>query len=155
MDQSSWQNAVSDGQSRDCRGDSHDALAGHGVGLLIHPLDIPEALVLVLVIWTHHNGDDVHVQPQPRAERGAHILECGRKAGTDELGKVLMLVALDLLNDVVGNEVGAHLHGIVKQDVLDREIEQVRSVVDSKRDNGSVVVGEDSRDTDIESLKYV
>src|SRR6187551_3230599 len=94
---------VSDGQSHDSRGGSHDAFAGHGIGLLIHPLDIPETLVLVLVIWTHHNGNNIDIQPQTRAQRGAHVLECGRKTGTDELGKVLVLVALNLLNDIVGN----------------------------------------------------
>ena len=134
-------------------GNLHDALAGHGVGLLIHSLDIPEALVLVLIVGSHHNRNNVDVKPQTGAQRGAHVLERGGETSTDEFGEVFVLVALDLLNDIVGNKVVAHAHSIVELDVLHREVEQIRGVVDRKRDDGSVVVGEDSRNTKVQSLK--
>lgn len=41
--------------------DSHDALAGHGISLLVNALGIPETLLLVVVIRTHHDGHNVQL----------------------------------------------------------------------------------------------
>ena len=131
---------------------SHNAFPCHGIGLLIDALDIPEGLFLVFVIRAHHDGDNVQLEPQARAQGRAHVLERGREASADKLGEVLVLVLLDLADHVVGDEVGAHLHGIVEDDVLDREVDQVHGVVDGQGDDSSVVIGEDSRDTQVESL---
>jgi len=66
--------------------DLHDALAGHGIGLLIDTLDIPERRSLVcLVIRAHHNRDDIELQPESRAKCGAHVLDSGGKTSADEL----------------------------------------------------------------------
>lgn len=100
----------------------HDALTSHGIGLFIHTLDIPERLLLVLVIGTHDDRNDIKLQPKTGAECWAHVLERRWETGTNEFGKVLVLVLLHLGDDMVSDQIGAHSHGIVEHNVLDREI---------------------------------
>lgn len=51
-----------------CRmGDLHDALAGHGISLLIDSLDVPEALLFVFLVGAEDNGDNVEVEPKAGA----------------------------------------------------------------------------------------
>lgn len=133
----------------------HDALSCHRIGLFIDPLDIPERLLLVLVIRAHHNGHNIELEPKTRAQAGAHVLERRGKTGTNELGEVLMLVLLNLGDDIVGNEVFAHAHSIVENNALDREVNEVDGVVDGQGDDSGVVIGEDGRDTQIERLHTV
>lgn len=131
---------------------AHDALAGHGVGLLVDALNIPEALLLVLVVRAHDNGDNVQLKPESRAERRAHVLERGGQSSPDELGEVLVLVLLDLVDDEVGNEIMTRLQAIVQHNVPNGEVNQVDSVVNGQSDHSCMVVREDSGDTKVERL---
>jgi len=106
----------------------------------------------VLVVRAHHDGHNVELEPQAGAQGWAHVLERGGQTSTDELGEILVLVLLDLGNDMVGDEVGAHLHGVVEDDVLDLEVDQVDSVVDGQGHHSRVVISENGRDTQIERL---
>ncbi len=63
-----------------------------------------------------------------------------------------MLVPLDLSHDIVSDKVGAHLHGIVEDDVFDGEVDQVDGVMDRQGHDGGVVIGKDGRDTQVEGL---
>lgn len=63
-----------------------------------------------------------------------------------------MLISLDLGNDIVGNEVSVHPHGIVEDNASDREVGEVHCVMDGNGDNRSVVIREDSRYTKEKSL---
>ena len=132
--------------------DLHNTLACHGIGLLVDALDVPEGLLLVLVVWAHDDGHNVQLEPEAGTQGGAHVLERGGEAGADEFGEVLVLVLFDLGDDIVGDEVGAHLHGVVEHDVLDREVDQVHGVVDGQGHHGGVVIGEDGRDAQVERL---
>jgi hypothetical protein len=54
-----------------------------------------------------------------------------------------------------GNRLQGDLHAqsIVEDDVLDSKVNEVDSVMDGKRNNGRVVVGEDGRDATVEGLQ--
>lgn len=131
----------------------HDAFASHTVGLLVNTFGIPKALLLVLIIWPYHDGNDIKVQPQARAKGWTHVLERSREPSTDELCEVLMLISGELRNDIVGNEVVAHLHCVVECDVLDRKVQKIDSVVDCQGNSGSVVIGEDSSNANVEGVE--
>ncbi|CCF33358.1 hypothetical protein CH063_05563, partial [Colletotrichum higginsianum] len=133
-------------------GNLHDALASHRIGLLVHSLDVPEALLLVLVVGAQDNGDDVKIEPKTRAQRLAHVLEGHGQTSTNELGEVCMLVIFERTDDVVSNGIVARLGGIVEVDVLDSEVNQVDRVVDCKGHDSCVGVGEDGRNSAVESL---
>ena len=133
-------------------GDSQNTLAGHGIGLFIDALDIPEVLLLGLMVRSKDHGDNIQIQPETRAQRRAHILERDRETGSNELDKVVMLVSLDLSDDVIRNEILSLTHLLIERDVLDREVIEIDSVVNGKRNNGSMVIGEDGRDTEVQGL---
>ena len=142
--------APADLQKRDERGSEvEDALAGHRVSLLVDALDVPEAGLLLLLVGAHDNGDDIQLEPETRAERRAHVLERGGQAGTDELGVVFVLVALDCLNDIVGNAIIAGAALFVKHEMLDGEVDEVDRVMDGESHDGRVVVGKNGRNADI------
>jgi len=63
-----------------------------------------------------------------------------------------VLILLDLANDIVGDQVGSHLHGVIEDNVLDREIDKIRRVMNSDSHHRGMVVGKDGRDTKIERL---
>lgn len=81
-------------------------------------------------------------------------MQSGRQPGTNELAEVLMLVILDLGDDVVGDRVVAKFHDIVKDNVLDREVDQVSRIMDGQGDDGSVILGEDGRDAKVVRLEH-
>lgn len=83
--------------------DLREALAAHGVGLLVDVLGLPK--LSCLGTGRNDDGDDVGLKPQARAQGWAHLLELGGQASSDELDKVLMFVLLDHRDDVVGNGV--------------------------------------------------
>lgn len=130
----------------------HDAFTSHAVSLFVDALHIPEALLLVLIIGPYDDGDDVEVHPQARAQGWAHVLDGGRKASTNELGKVLVLISGDLGDDVFGNEVVAHLHCIVECDVLDGEVQEIDSIMNSQGYSSGMVIGEDSSNANVEGV---
>jgi hypothetical protein len=134
------------------RVDLQDTLAGHRVGLLIDTLDIPEVLLLGLVVGSKDDGDNIELEPETGAQRRAHVLERDGETSSNELDKVLMLISLDLGNDVVGDEVLALTHVLIERDVLDGEVVEVDGVMDSEGNDSSVVIGEDGRDTEVEGL---
>lgn len=43
--------------------DLHDTLPGHGIGLLVDTLHIPEVLILVFVVRAHNNGNNIQFEP--------------------------------------------------------------------------------------------
>lgn len=129
--------------------DLHDALSGHRVCLFIDALDIPERDFLVFIVGTDGDRDYVELKPKARAQGGAHVLESGGETSTNKLGKVLRLVLLGSRDDVVGDNILSHLQGIIKNKVLDREVDQVGRIMDGHGNNRRVVVGEDSRDTQV------
>ena len=65
--------------------DLHDALSSHGISLFVDSLHIPKGLLLVLIIWTHNDGHNVQLKPEPRAKGWAHVLERRGETSTDEL----------------------------------------------------------------------
>lgn len=130
----------------------HDALAGHGIGLLVNALDVPEALLLVLIVRAQDNGDDVELEPKTGAQSLAHVLEGHGQTGANELGKVGMLIVFKSIDDIVGNGIVAGLGAIVKVDMLDCEVQKVDSVMDRKGNHSSVGVGENGRDTAVKGL---
>jgi hypothetical protein len=120
--------------------------------LFVDPLDVPEALLLVLVIRSHDDGDNVEFEPETRAQIRAHVLERRGETGSNELGKVVVLIVRKGLDDIVCNEILAHSEGIVEHNMLDGEVNEVNRVVDGEGDDCSVIIGEDCRDTDVDSL---
>jgi hypothetical protein len=134
-------------------GHLHDALAGHRICLLVDTLDVPEALLLVVVIGSHDDGHNVELQPQARTQRRAHVLERGRQASTNEFGEVGVLVVLHRLDDVVGDDILTHAESIVEDDMLDRKVEQIHGVVNGEGYNRGVVVREDGGNTKVERLQ--
>lgn len=106
----------------------------------------------MLIVGAQDHGDNIEIEPKTRAEAGAHVLESCRQTGTDELGEVLVFVVFEGRDDVVGDDVLAHAQGIVEYNVLDGEINEVGSVVDGEGHDGSVVIGEDGRDSTVEGL---
>jgi len=134
------------------RANLQNTLSDHGIGLLIHPLDIPETLLLGLLIRSQDDGNDIELEPETRAKGRAHVLESGGKTATDKLDKVVLFIVLNLLNNVLGNQVLILRHGLIKRNVLDGEIEEVGGVMDGEGNNGSAIIGEDGRDTEEESL---
>lgn len=87
-----------------------------------------------------------------RAQTGAHVLERSGKTGSNELGKVLVLVLLNLLKDVVSNRILVHLQSVVKHNMLDGEVNWVDTVVDSQGNNCSLIIREDSGYAEIKCL---
>lgn len=104
------------------------------------------------MVGSKDDGDNIELEPETRAERRAHVLERDGETSSDELDKVLMLISLDLGNDVVGDKVLTLTHVLIERDVLDGEIIEVDGVMDCEGNNGSVVIGEDGRDTEVQGL---
>jgi hypothetical protein len=121
--------------------------------LLINALDVPEVLLLGFVVGSEHNRYNIEVKPKTGAQRRAHILQSDGETSSNELDKVLMLISLNLIDDVIGNEILALAHILIEGDVLDGEIIEIDGVVDSKRNHGGMVVGENGRDSQIQSLR--
>lgn len=130
----------------------HDALASHGIGLFVDTLDIPEIGMLRALVWARNHGNNVHVKPKARAQGGAHVLQGGGQAGANKLGEIIVLVHVQGIDDVVGDDVLAHVKGVTKSDVLDRVVDEVDSVMDGNRHDGGLVIGEDAGDTTVERL---
>lgn len=104
------------------------------------------------MVGSKDDGDNIKFEPKTGAQRRAHVLERDGETSSDELDKVLMLISLDLGDDVVGDEVLALTHVLIERDVLDGEVVEVDGVMDSEGNDGSVVIGEDGRDTEVEGL---
>ena len=106
----------------------------------------------MLIIRAQHDWHNVQLQPEPRAESRAHVLERGRQTSANELREVFVLIFLNLFNDVVRNQIGTHAHGIVENNVLDGEIDEVDRVMDGECDDSGVIISEHGRDTQEEGL---
>lgn len=63
-----------------------------------------------------------------------------------------MLVALDGGDYVVGNDVLAHLKGVIENNVLDGEVNEVYGVMNGQCYDGGVIIGKDSRDAAVQGL---
>lgn len=65
-----------------------------------------------------------------------------------------MLILLDLSNDIVGDHVASHIHRIIEDNVLDREVDEIGGVMNGDGHHGGMVVGKDGRNTKIERLSF-
>lgn len=130
-----------------------NTLSGHGICLLIDALDIPEVLLLGFVVGSEHNRYNIEVKPQAGAQRRTHVLERDGETSSNELDEVLMLISLNLVDDVISNEILALTHILIEGDVLDGEIIEIDGVVDSKCNHGGMVIGENGRDSKVQSLR--
>lgn len=130
-----------------------NTLAGHGICLLINALDVPEVLLLGFVVGSEHNRYNIEVKPKAGAQRRTHVLEGDGETSSNELDKVLMLISLNLVDDVISNEILALTHILVEGDMLDGEIIEIDGVVDSKCNHGGMVIGENGRDSKVQSLR--